>query len=135
METTLTAPRRDAVAAILMNLYILSCALRANRPVPRYLPGPAAARKKLLDRMEVLEAEEAARRRAVELELLRSVSSEEEGPSAGVGSDGGGGEGGKGKRRWEDVYRYAYSSALTDIVRTVQDIGRWSREIAGEERW
>ena len=94
------------------------------------MPGPAAARKKLLDRMEVLEAEEAARKRAAELELMRSVTSEEEGPGAG-----GGAAGGKGKRRWEDVYRYAYSTALTDIVRTVQEVARWSREIVGEERW
>ena len=130
MAETLTSPRRDAVAVILMNLYILSCALKSNRPVPRYMPGPAAARKKLLDRMEVLEAEEAARKRAAELELMRSVTSEEEGPSAGGGVGGR-----KGKRRWEDVYRYAYSTALTDIVRTVQEVARWSREIVGEEWW
>ena len=50
----LTAPRRDAVAVILLNLYILAVALRADRPLPRYLPSAAAARRKLLDRMEVV---------------------------------------------------------------------------------
>jgi hypothetical protein len=51
------SPRRDAVASILMNLYVLAGALRAKRPVPRYLPSAAAARKRLLDRMAEIEAE------------------------------------------------------------------------------
>lgn len=52
--------RRDAVASILMNLYILAGALRAKRPVPTYLPSAAAARKRLLDRMAEIEEENEA---------------------------------------------------------------------------
>jgi len=51
------SPRRDAVASILMNLYVLAGALRSKRPVPRYLPSCAAARKRLLDRMAEVEEE------------------------------------------------------------------------------
>ena len=58
---SLTVPRRDAVAVILMNLYVLACALRAGKPVPRYLPSAAAARRRLLDCMDVVEAEQAGR--------------------------------------------------------------------------
>jgi hypothetical protein len=71
--------RRDAVASILMNLYILAGALRAKRPVPRYLPSAAAARKRLLDRMAEIEKENEASR-AVRPRLEKS-------------------------RRWADVYR------------------------------
>ncbi|KAF5634337.1 BRE4-like protein [Fusarium sp. NRRL 25303] len=49
--------RRDAVAAILGNLYILAVALRSERKVPRYLPSAAAARKKLLHRTAELARE------------------------------------------------------------------------------
>ena len=51
------SPRRDAVASLLMNLYVLAGALRAKRPVPRYLPSAAAARKRLVDRMREVEEE------------------------------------------------------------------------------
>ena len=50
-------PRRDSVASILINLYVLAGALRSKRPVPRYLPSCAAARKRLLDRMAEIEEE------------------------------------------------------------------------------
>lgn len=53
----LISARRDAVASILLNLYILSGALRTNRAVPKYLPSAPAARKRLLDRMEELESD------------------------------------------------------------------------------
>ena len=126
--STLTSSRRDAVAVILMNLYILACALRRGTPVPRYLPGPAAARKKLLDRFEVLEAEYEARNRALTLELAKMESSQsvaEVDEDAKVDP----------RRRWEDVYHYAFSSALTDVVESVQELQRWSRRVVGEERW
>ena len=58
---SLTIPRRDAVAVILLNLYVLACALRADKPVPRYLPSAAVARRRLLDCMDVVEAEQAQR--------------------------------------------------------------------------
>lgn len=77
--------RRDAVASILMNLYILAGALRAKRPVPRYLPSATAARKRLLDRMAEVEKENKASR-VVRPRPERS-------------------------RRWADVYR-AYPRSL-----------------------
>lgn len=105
-NSSLMGPRRDAVAVILMNLYILVCALRTDRPVPRYLPSAAAARQRLLDRMEQVEAEQPANR-------VEEVSS------------------GK-TRRWADVYHYAYSSALTDIIEQLQRLQRYTKEITGE---
>lgn len=109
---SLTAPRRDAVAVILLNLYVLACALRADRPVPRYLPSAAAARRKLLDRMEILEAEQAQNREA-----------EAKSPRERKG------------RRWADVYQYAYSDALTDIVENLQELQKYTKEVCGEVRW
>ena len=111
---TLASVRRDAVAVILLNLYILACALRADRPVPRYIPSAAAARKKLLDRMEIVEAGYAARARAEALTKGLSASK---------------------RRRWADVYHYAYSSALTDIVEELQQLQRYTKEICGEVDW
>lgn len=79
--------RRDAVATILMNLYILAGALRAKRPVPRYLPSAAAARKKLLDRMAEIEKE---------CEMERVVR-----PRSGMRG-----------RRWADVYRGVFPFSI-----------------------
>ena len=98
-----------------MNLYSLASALRADQPVPRYLPSAAAARKKLLDRMEVVEAEYAARMRAED--VVEEVGE------------------GKRRRRWAGVYHYAYSSALTEIVQELQQLQRYTKEICGEVEW
>ena len=76
--------RRDAVASILMNLYVLAGALRSKRPVPRYLPSCAAARKRLLDRMAEVE-EEFVEERQVKPRLEKT-------------------------RRWADVYRKPFFS-------------------------
>ncbi|KAL8839495.1 MAG: hypothetical protein Q9170_001718 [Blastenia crenularia] len=103
-KDSLISYRRDAVAVILMNLYILASALRARQPVPRYLPSAAAARQKLIDRMEEIEAEHPP------------------GPVAD----------GRETRRWADVYRFAFSSALTDIVEQLQQLQRYTREITGD---
>ena len=103
--------RRDAVAVILFNLYALGSALRADQPVPRYLPSAAAARQKLLERMEVVEAEYQEK----ESQQVNGVE-----PRAGTG------------RRWADVYQYAFSSALTDIVEELQMMQKWTKEICGE---
>lgn len=93
--------RRDAVATILMNLYILAGGLKSNRPIPRYLPSAAAARKRLLDRMvEVYEVED-----------KRSDTT---------------------KRRWADVYQYAFSKALTDIVEQLERLQTVTKVITGE---
>ena len=86
-----------------MNLYVLACALRADQPVPLYLPSAAAARQRLLDRMGNLEAQE------------KGAPTQE-----------------AGERRWKDVYRYAFSSSLTEIVGEVQDMQKCVKEICGE---
>ncbi|MCJ1461694.1 hypothetical protein MMC07_000292 [Pseudocyphellaria aurata] len=98
--------RRDAVAVILMNLYILATAMRSSRPVPCYLPSAAAARQRLVQRMEQLE-------------------------ETAVDSADPHGKGGHG-RRWADVYRYAFSAALTDIVAELQQLHRFTQQITGE---
>ena len=103
--------RRDAVAVILFNLYSLASALRADQPVPRYLPSAAAARQRLLDRMAVVEAEHQEREKS-EASVVE--------PRSGVG------------RRWADVYQYAFSNALTGIVEELQLLQRWTKEIRGE---
>lgn len=38
---------------------------------------------------------------------------------------------GKGKR-WAEIYHFAYSSALTDIVEELQQLQRYTKEITGE---
>ena len=96
--------RRDAVAVMLMNLYILASALRTNQPVPRYMPSAAAARKVLMDRMEEFEVNQTQKK-------------------ADNGQEG---------RRWADVYRYAFASALTDIVEQLQQLQRYTKEVTGE---
>ncbi|KAI4285004.1 MAG: hypothetical protein L6R38_001019 [Xanthoria sp. 2 TBL-2021] len=96
--------RRDAVAVILMNLYVLASALRTNQRVPLYMPSAAAARKVLIDRME-------------ELEINQTQENETSGEEG---------------RRWADVYRYAFASALTDIVEQLQQLQRYTKEVTGE---
>ena len=122
--TGLEEKRRDAIAAVLMDLYILAGALRSGRPIPRYLPSPAAARKRLLDRMEeVGQGVEIERSLLVEhSEALRPQKSVAEQWS----KDRAGG-------RWADVYQYAYSTALTDIVEQVEGMRRFTKKICGEK--
>lgn len=36
------------------------------------------------------------------------------------------------RRRWRDVYRYAFSSSLTDVVGALQVMQRFTKEICGE---
>ncbi|KAL7276352.1 Zinc finger protein [Rhizina undulata] len=106
MGRKMISVRRDAVASILMNLYILASALRSKRPVPRYLPSAAVARKRLLDKMAEIEEEN---------EALRAVTPKPEK-----------------SRRWADVYQYAYSAALTDIVEQLENLQQLTKSITGE---
>jgi hypothetical protein len=101
--------RRDAVAAVLMNLYVLAGALRGSRKVPRYLPSAAAARKRLLDRMAELEMELAADR-----DLDTPM------PKRGVG------------RKFAEVYQFAYSQALTQCVEQLEQLEKYTKAICGE---
>jgi hypothetical protein len=132
--------RRDAVATILMNLYVLAGALRGHRKVPvnipssfflilfiyppslikikslttpqRYLPSAALARKRLLDKMAEIEASLAHTR---ELERMQS------------GDDTGE------RRRWSQIYSYSYSQSLTGCVRQLEQLIVFTKEIVGEQ--
>lgn len=108
--------RRDAVASILMNLYILAGALRGNRKVPRYLPSAAAARKKLLDRMAELEVELAGTKDRRTKIVNDGVSGHEK----GVG------------RKFAEVYQFAYSQALIECVEQLEQLTRYTKVICGE---
>lgn len=107
--------RRDAVASVLMNIYILAGALRSDRPLPRYLPSAAVARKRLLERMAEVEAEHL------------STAPKDDGDL----------EGSEAKRnygkRWADVYQYAYSTALTDIVEELEEMRKFVTAVVGEK--
>ncbi|KAG9231724.1 hypothetical protein BJ875DRAFT_468715 [Amylocarpus encephaloides] len=109
---TLFSYRRDAVAAILMNLYVLAGALRGNRKVPRYLPSAAISRKRLLDKMAEVEAALAHTR---EIERIQSRGSEGEG------------------RRWSQIYSYSYSQNLTGCVKQLEQLIVYTKEIVGEQ--
>ncbi|KAI1472680.1 uncharacterized protein F4812DRAFT_21230 [Daldinia caldariorum] len=100
--------RRDAIATILTNLYVLSGALWAERKVPKYLPSAAAARKQLLDRMAVLEAE-----------LVASGNL-----SADKKSEG---------RKWAQIYSYSYNESLTDCVEQLEELEKYTKVIVGEQ--
>ena len=74
--------------------------------------------------MEIVEAEEAARERAEDLVRMKSPD------SLGVSMAKE-----RGKRRWADVYEYAFSGALTDIVEEVQEMQRFTKDVCGETKW
>ena len=97
--------RRDAVAVVLANLYVLSGALRSQRPVPRYLPSAAAARKQLLLRSE-----------EVEQELLRQ-----------------GKHAHNNLHRYADIYSYSYNESLTGCVAQLEELERYVKLIVGEQ--
>lgn len=107
--------RRDAVASVLMNIYVFAGALRSDRPLPRYLPSAAIARKKLLDRMAEVESQQ----------LLTTPRKEEDSEDLKTKKDGG--------KRWADVYQYAYSAALTDIVEELEEMRKFVTAVVGEK--
>jgi hypothetical protein len=98
--------RRDAVAAILGNLYILAGALRSKRKVPRYLPSGAAARQKLLMRTIELENEMAA--------FAKQDDSWE-------------------RKKWADIYSYSYRESLTGCVTQLEELEKYTKLITGEQ--
>jgi hypothetical protein len=106
---SLLAYRRDAVAAILMNLYVLAGALRGNRKVPRYLPSAAQARKRLLDHMADIEADQARNK------YIEKVDS------------------GKESRKWAQIYSYSYSQSLTGCVKQLEQLQKYTKEVVGEQ--
>lgn len=114
--------RRDAVAAILGNLYILAGALRSKRPVPvrhhhlvsqtnvltvqRYLPSAVAARKRLLLRTVEVEAETA-----------RTADDEQQ----------------REQRKWSDMYSYSYNESLTGCVAQLEELEKYTKLVVGEQ--
>nr|RBQ92505.1 hypothetical protein FVER53263_04059 [Fusarium verticillioides] len=100
--------RRDAVAAILGNLYILAVALRSERKVPRYLPSAAAARKKLLHRTAELAKEMEEDTEGYELERQKT---------------------------WSDIYSYSYNASLTGCVAQLEELERFTKLIVGEKKF
>lgn len=110
---TLLPFRRDAVASILMNLYVLAGALRGNRKVPRYLPSATAARRRLLARMAELEMERRSEKKN---------GADSDFPRQGRGAG----------RKFAEVYQYAYSQALTECVEQLEELTKYTRTICGE---
>ncbi|RYP15159.1 hypothetical protein DL765_005898 [Monosporascus sp. GIB2] len=104
----LLSHRRDAIATILTNLYVLSGALRADRKVPKYLPSAAATRKRLLDRTKQLEAELAASGKLTATEKTES-------------------------RKWAQIYSYSYNESLTGCVEQLLELERYTKAIVGEQ--
>ncbi|KAG7111379.1 Protein BRE4 like protein [Verticillium longisporum] len=106
--------RRDAVACILSNLYILAGALKSDRKVPRYLPSAAVARKRLLDRMAEIEAEELAahkmHRRSTGLHISLATNG-----------------------KWAQVYGFAFNESLTGCVAQLEELERYTKLIVGEQ--
>ncbi|KAG9248718.1 hypothetical protein BJ878DRAFT_486951 [Calycina marina] len=107
--------RRDAVAAVLMNLYILAGALRGDQKVPRYLPSAAAARKRLLDYMARIEMAQAQLAQDDKGERDEAMTK----PKPG--------------RRWAQIYSYSYSQSLTGCVQQLEQLQKYTKEIVGEQ--
>ncbi|KAI1427859.1 hypothetical protein F5Y12DRAFT_122937 [Xylaria sp. FL1777] len=101
--------RRDQIATVLTNLYVLSGALRAGRPVPKYLPSPAVARKRLLDRVFKLEREHAISARHSNKQQQREL-------------------------RLGQIYSYSYNDSLTGCVEQVNQLEKYTKLIVGEQR-
>ncbi|KAL5352574.1 Zinc finger protein containing five transmembrane domains [Pseudogymnoascus australis] len=119
--------RRDAVASILMTLYILAGALRGKRRVPRYLPSAMVARKRLLDRMEELEMEQQDEER-------NQDNSDENGETPRIKLNPG-----QAKQKAEEkgmrfaqVYQFAYSKGLTQCVEHLEQLQKYTKAICGE---
>jgi hypothetical protein len=119
--------RRDAVASILMTLYILAGALRGKRRVPRYLPSAMVARKRLLDRMEELEMEQQEEERSKD---YNDGHNETQGKRNNLGQGGQKAE--DSGMRFAQVYQFAYSKGLTQCVEHLEQLQKYTKAICGE---
>ncbi|ELR02648.1 hypothetical protein VC83_01012 [Pseudogymnoascus destructans] len=119
--------RRDAVASILMTLYILAGALRGKRRVPRYLPSAMVTRKRLLDRMEELEMEQQEKER-------HKYGNDEHDETAGKRNNQGQGrpKAEESGMRFAQVYQFAYSKGLTQCVEHLEQLQKYTKAICGE---
>ncbi|EGX93314.1 hypothetical protein CCM_04687 [Cordyceps militaris CM01] len=113
-QAALLSYRRDAVATVLANLYVLAGALRARRRVPRHLPSAAAARKALLVRSDAVEADMLAREAAAAAdgEALRKLDTH---------------------RKWSDIYRFSYKQSLTGCIVQLEEMEKYTKLIVGEQ--
>ncbi|KAI1329484.1 hypothetical protein F5Y16DRAFT_99972 [Xylariaceae sp. FL0255] len=100
--------RRDAIATILTNLYVLSGALRANRQVPKYLPSAPVARKRLLEKMAQLEDEVAA---------SGKYSQEEK----------------REEMRLTQIYNFSYNESLTGCMQQLSQLEKYTKAVVGEQ--
>ncbi|KAI1748570.1 hypothetical protein F4782DRAFT_516558 [Xylaria castorea] len=100
--------RRDEIATVLTILYILSGALRADRPVPKYLPNAAVARKRLLDQMFLLEKRHAAKEKHSTEGKRRDI-------------------------RLGQIYSYSFNNSLTGCVEQVKQLEKYTKIIVGEQ--
>lgn len=100
--------RRDAIASILTNLYVLSGALRADRKVPKYMPNAAAARKELLEQSKELEAELAYGHKYSKTEKTEA-------------------------EKWAQIYSYMYNESLTGCVEQLNELEKFTKVIVGEQ--
>lgn len=123
---SLLSYRRDAVAAILMNLYVLAGALRNDRPVPRYLPSAAAARRRLLRRMDEIELEQAELAKVKRENLDGVEEGEREERLKRVQTE-------ESERKWSQIYSYSYSQNFTGCVMQLEQLQKYTKEICGEQ--
>ncbi|KAF3905452.1 hypothetical protein ABW20_dc0103997 [Dactylellina cionopaga] len=146
MAQMMLSSRRDAVAAILMNLWVLGGGLRSKTPIPKYLPSAAIARRRLLERIKELDMEgyydgsqyEGTVRRVRFTELERLEVAVIEMPRVPVDGNEDGEYFGDAKVRheridkWAHFYQYAYSSILNEIVRELEQLQIYTKAITGE---
>ncbi|KAI1186618.1 hypothetical protein F5B17DRAFT_440946 [Nemania serpens] len=100
--------RRDEIATVLTNLYVLAGALRANRQLPKYLPSAIVSRKRLLDRMFELETEHATSERYNSKERRQDIM-------------------------LRQIYSYSYNDGLTGCVEQVKQLEKYTRMVVGEQ--
>lgn len=143
-EALLTS-RRDAVSAVLMNLYILASGLRIGRRIPRFLPNAAWARKRLLDQMALLETSRLQSNGSDGGRTINGLGSSENSSdrSTTAHSIHTSDTGGKGKekadgddsqhRKWSEVYSYSYSQSLTGCIQQLEQLQKYTKEICGEQ--
>ena len=122
-----------------MNLYVLAGALRGNRKVARYLPSAAAARRRLLRKMDEMEMEQAELASAE----LAGAKSKKGGDNADVAGSSGGAveeserlkriETQESERKWSQIYSYSYSQSLTGCVMQLEQLQKYTKEICGEQ--
>ncbi|KAI1434257.1 hypothetical protein GGR50DRAFT_663700 [Xylaria sp. CBS 124048] len=111
--TSLFKYRRDVMAAIVTNLYVLSAALRDETHVPKYLPNALVARKRLLKRMF-----------EVERDFAR-------------GKEGYGNRESDHQSRQEvrlgQIHHYSYDHSLAGCVKQVQQLENYTKLIVGQK--